>query len=132
MTEIRGEKLERIAAELPPTEVVGPEDATLLLVGWGSTFGAIRAGVNNAGRAGYKAAHAHLRYLSPLPPDLGDVLRRYDRVLVPELNTGQLARVLRSEYLVPTIQLNKIQGLPFKASEVSTKIIEILDSKDNA
>jgi 2-oxoglutarate ferredoxin oxidoreductase subunit alpha len=132
MTHIRAEKLARIAAELPPTQVVGPDDAELLVVGWGSTFGAIRAGVNNAGRAGYKAAHVHLRHMAPLPPDLGDVLSRYDKILVPELNAGQLARVLRSEYLVPTIQLNKIQGLPFKAAEVSTKIIEILDTKDDA
>ena len=132
MTMLREEKLARIARQLPPVEVVGPEDAELLVVGWGSTFGAIRAGVNNANKAGYKAAHVHLRHLSPLPPDLVDVLGRYDRVLVPELNRGQLARVLRSEYLVPTFTLDKIQGLPFKAAEISARIIEILDGKDQA
>jgi 2-oxoglutarate ferredoxin oxidoreductase subunit alpha len=132
MTMLREEKLARIAADLPPTVVVGPEDADLLVVGWGSTFGAIRAGVNNANKAGYEVAHVHLRYLSPLPPDLGDVLARYDKVLVPELNRGQLARVLRSEYLVPTFTLDKIQGLPFKAAEISGKIIEILDGEDQA
>ena len=132
MTELREEKLERIAQDIPHAQVHGPADARLLVVGWGSTFGAIRAGVNNAAAGGHVAAHVHIRHLSPLPPNLGDILRRYDKVLVPELNRGQFARVLRGEYLVPTISLNKVQGLPFKASEVSAKIIEILDSKDDA
>ncbi len=130
MTEIREEKLARIANDIPLAEVVGPDDADVLVVGWGSTFGAIRAGVNNAARAGFNVAHVHLRHLSPLPPNLGELLAGYAKVLVPELNRGQLARVLRGEYLVPTVSLPKIQGLPFKASEISAKIIAI--AEDNA
>ncbi len=132
MTELREEKMARIAADIAEAEVHGTVDADLLVVGWGSTFGAIRAGVNNAAAGGHPAAHVHLRHLLPFPPNLREILQRYRYVLVPELNRGQLARVLRGEYLVPTISLNKVQGLPFKASEVSAKIIEILDSKDNA
>ncbi len=132
MTELREEKLAKIAADIPPAEVHGPADAKLLVVGWGSTFGAIRAGVNNAAAGGYPAAHVHLRHLSPFPPNLGEILSRYDDVLVPELNRGQLASVLRSHYLVPTISLSKVQGLPFKAAEVAGKIIEVLDSKDES
>ncbi len=132
MTELREQKIARIAADIPAAEVVGPEDADLLVVGWGSTFGAIRAGVNNAARGGYVSAHVHLRHLNPFPPNLGEILERYPKVLVPELNRGQLARLLRGEYLVPTISLSKIQGLPFKASEISSKIIEIFEGKDSA
>jgi len=132
MTMLRECKLAAIAAELPPVDVFGPGDADLLVVGWGSTYGAIRASVGNTTRAGYRVAHVHLRHLSPLPPDLGDVLSRYPKVLVPELNRGQLSRVLRAEYLVPTITLDKIQGLPFKAAEITAKIIEILDAKDQS
>jgi 2-oxoglutarate ferredoxin oxidoreductase subunit alpha len=130
MTELREEKLAKIAQDIAPVEVHGPEDADLLVVGWGSTFGAIRAGANNAGMAGYNVAHVHLRHLNPLPPNLGEVLHRHHHVLVPELNRGQLATVLRSEYLVPTTTLSKVQGLPFKAAEVAGKIIDILEGKD--
>ncbi len=132
MTELREQKLARLADDIPEVDIYGPEDASLLVVGWGSTFGAIRAGVNNAAQGGHKAAHVHLRHLSPFAPNLGEILHSYDTVLVPELNRGQLARVLRSEYLVPTTSLSKVQGLPFKAAEISSKIIEILDSKDSA
>ena len=132
MTELREEKLQRIAADIPLVEVHGPEDADLLVVGWGSTFGAIRAGVNNVNGGGAKVAHVHLRYLNPFPENLGDIVAGYPMVLVPELNRGQLSRLLRAEYLIPALSYPKIEGIPFKASEISTKILEILDTKDNS
>ena len=132
MTELREEKLQRIAADIPLAEVHGPEDADLLVVGWGSTFGAIRAGVNNVNGGAAKVAHVHLRYLNPFPENLGDIVAGYPMVLVPELNRGQLSRLLRAEYLIPALSYPKIEGIPFKASEISTKILEILDTKDNS
>ena len=132
MTQLREEKLQRIAADIPLAEVHGPEDADLLVVGWGSTFGAIRAGVNNVNGGAAKVAHVHLRYLNPFPENLGDIVAGYPMVLVPELNRGQLSRLLRAEYLIPALSYPKIEGIPFKASEISTKILEILDTKDNS
>jgi 2-oxoglutarate ferredoxin oxidoreductase subunit alpha len=132
MTELREEKLRRIAAEIPLVEVHGAEDADLLVIGWGSTFGAIRAGVNNVNGSGANVAHVQLRYLNPFPTNLGDIIASYPKVLVPELNRGQLSRLLRAEYLVPALSYPKIQGVPFKASEIAAKILEILDTKENA
>ncbi|MDJ0498635.1 MAG: 2-oxoacid:acceptor oxidoreductase subunit alpha [Acidimicrobiia bacterium] len=125
MTEQRAAKIAGIANDIPEVEVEGPDDATLVVVSWGSTFGAVRAGVNNATASGYPAAHIHLRYLNPLPRNLGDLLHRFDNVLVPELNRGQLAAVLRAAYLVPTVTLGKVQGAPFMANEITKKIIDI-------
>ncbi len=132
MTILREEKLARIQADIPDAEVIGDEDADLLVVGWGGTYSAILAGVNNARRGGYKVAHVHLRHLSPFPKNLGDVLERHDKVLVPELNRGQLATVLRGQYLKDVTSFPKIQGLPFKTAEISQKIIEIIDAKDGS
>jgi 2-oxoglutarate ferredoxin oxidoreductase subunit alpha len=127
MTEARAAKIAGIANDIPEVTVEGPDDATLLVVSWGSTFGGVRAGVNNAIAAGYSTAHLHLRHLNPFPRNLGDVLRRYEKLLVPELNRGQLASVLRAEYLVPTVTLSKVQGEPFMANDVTKKIIELLE-----
>jgi 2-oxoglutarate ferredoxin oxidoreductase subunit alpha len=132
MTILREEKIAGIASDIPPLEVVGAADAELLVLGWGSTFGALRAGVNNAVAGGWSVAHAHLRYLNPLPPNLGEVLAAHRLVLVPELNRGQLSRVVRAEFLVDAITYSKVQGLPFKASEIIDKIHELLDGKDEA
>jgi 2-oxoglutarate ferredoxin oxidoreductase subunit alpha len=132
MTILREEKLRRIAANIPDAEVVGDEDGDLLVVGWGGTYSAIRAGVNNVRKGGYKVAHLHLRHLAPLPANVGELVRRFPKVLVPELNRGQLATVLRAEYLVDVISYPKVQGLPFKTAEISGKIIEILDAKDES
>jgi 2-oxoglutarate ferredoxin oxidoreductase subunit alpha len=129
MTEARAAKIAGIANDIPEIEVFGPEDAALLVVSWGSTFGGVRAGVKNANETGYPTAHAHVRYLNPLPRNLGDVLRRYDKILVPELNRGQLAYVLRAEYVVPTVTLSKVQGAPLMATEVTKKIIELHEDR---
>ena len=130
MTILREQKVAAIAHDIPPVEVYGPEDADLLMVGWGSTFGAIRAGVKRANRNGMKVAHAHLRHLNPFPANLGEVLAAYPRILVPELNRGQLARLLRAEYLAPAETYSKVTGQPFLASEILTKIANVL--KDEA
>ena len=105
----------------------GPEQGKLLVLGWGSTYGAIAAAVEAAQAQGHAVAHAHLRYLNPLPADLGDVLGRYEKVLVPEMNMGQLLKLIRAEYLVDAVGLNKIQGRPFKVSEVATRIARMLE-----
>lgn len=130
MTLLREQKVSAIAHDIDPVEVYGPEDADLLMVGWGSTFGAIRAGVKRVNRAGMKVAHIHLRHLNPFPANLGGILERYGRILVPELNRGQLSKLLRAEFLVPAESYPKVRGLPFLASEIEAKITELL--KDDA
>jgi 2-oxoglutarate ferredoxin oxidoreductase subunit alpha len=121
MSELRAEKVARAAEAFPSTEVYGDDDG-ILVVGWGSTFGALRSAVEAARAEGVRAAHVHVRHLNPLPRDLGAVLRRYGRVLVPELNLGQLVKILRAEYLVDATPVCKIQGQPFKTDEVLTAI----------
>ena len=127
MVRVRHQKVAKITQEIPPTEVKGPKQGKLLVLGWGSTYGAIAAAVEAAQAQGHAVAHAHLRYLNPLPADLGDVLSRYEKVLVPEMNMGQLLRLIRADYLVDAVGLNKIQGRPFKVSEVATRIARMLE-----
>ena len=122
MTELRQAKVDGIASEIPPLTVDSEPGATLLVLGWGSSEGAIRAGVRRAREAGHKAASAHLRYLNPFPANTGDVLRSFDRVLVPELNSGQLAMMLRAKYLVGVESFCKVQGQPLFASEIEEEI----------
>ncbi len=130
MTILREEKIARIADDIAPVEVFGDEDAELLVLGWGSTFGAIRAGVNRARKREAKVAHVHLRHINPFPANLGEVLARFETVLIPELNRGQLSRLIRARYLVDTISQSKVQGQPFKAAEIAMKIMQLLDGKD--
>jgi len=128
MVRVRARKIAGIAAEIPPTEVYGAPDGDVLVIGWGSTYGAITAAVQDLQGAGKSVSHVHLRFLNPLPADLGDVIRRFKRVLVPEMNLGQLVKVLRAEYLVDAVGLNKIQGLPFKVSELTNRINRMLEA----
>jgi 2-oxoglutarate ferredoxin oxidoreductase subunit alpha len=102
-----------------------PAQGDLLIVGWGSTYGSIVQAREQAAAQGLSVAHVHLRHLNPLPPDLGDILRRYKRVLVPEMNLGQLSRLLRERFLIEVEQLNKVQGKPFKVSEIHDRIVEL-------
>ncbi|GIW40503.1 MAG: oxidoreductase [Candidatus Binatia bacterium] len=129
MVRVRARKIAGIVREIPPTSVFGPDRGDLLVVGWGSSFGSIRAAVENCLARGRAVAHVHLRFLNPLPPDLGSILSRYGRVLVPEMNLGHLLRVLRAEYLVDAVGLNKIQGLPFRVAEIENKIERLLGKK---
>jgi 2-oxoglutarate ferredoxin oxidoreductase subunit alpha len=118
MCKLRAERVERIADELPPTEVQGDAEGDLLLLGWGGTYGAIRAGVARMRERGHKIGHVHLRHLNPFPRDLGEILRRFTRVLVPELNLGQLVKMIRARYLIDAKSYPKIQGQPFKEAEI--------------
>src|SRR5580698_2853189 len=126
MVRIRAAKVAGIVQEIPDAVPAGDAEGDLLIVAWGSTHGAITAALKAQREQGRKIGHVHLRYLNPLPANLGDVLQRYKTVLVPELNMGQLLWVLRAKYLVDAIGLNKIQGRPFKQVEVEQKIEEIL------
>ena len=124
MTSLRAEKVAGIVRDVPPLAVDADPGASLLVLGWGSTGGAIRAGARRARAEGHKVAIAHLNHLNPLPLNTGDVLRSFDRVLVPELNTGQLAQVLRGRFLVEIEPYGKVQGQPLWASEVEQLIAE--------
>ncbi|HQR26262.1 MAG TPA: 2-oxoacid:acceptor oxidoreductase subunit alpha [Nocardioides sp.] len=128
MVRTRQAKVDRIADTLPPLEVDDPSEAArVLVVGWGSTYGPIGAAVRLARNAGYDVAQAHLRHLNPLPHDLGEILHRYDRVLVPEMNLGQLALVLRARYLVDATSYTRVHGLPLKAGELAQAISELAE-----
>jgi 2-oxoglutarate ferredoxin oxidoreductase subunit alpha len=128
MVRVRARKVAGIAAEIPPTEVRGAPQGDLLVIGWGSTFGAIAAAVNEAQQQRKAVSHVHLRYLNPLPPDLRGVISRFKKILVPEMNLGQLVKILRAEYLVDAVGLNKVQGLPFKVSEITSRIDRLLEA----
>lgn len=126
MVRLRAEKVERIANSYPPTDVYGAEHAELLVVGWGGTYGAITEAVRECNDAGLAVASVHLRYISPMPLDLEEILKRYKKVLVPELNMGQLSFMLRGKYLVDTHSYTKVQGRPFTVAEIKAKIQEML------
>ncbi len=127
MTDIRQAKVTNIASDIPPTWVEGDEDADVLLVGWGSTWGAITSAAKQVRDQGHKIAHAHLIHINPFPSDLGDVLSRYETVICPEMNMGQLSKLLRAEFLVDVKSVNKVQGQPFTTSELVDIIIEELN-----
>jgi 2-oxoglutarate/2-oxoacid ferredoxin oxidoreductase subunit alpha len=126
MVRIRAAKVAAVAQDIPDIEPAGDPQGDLLIVAWGSTHGAITAAVKAQRAEGRKIGHAHLRHLNPLPSNLGDVIKRYKHVLVPELNMGQLLWLLRAKYLVDAVGLNKIQGRPFKQIELEQKIEEML------
>ncbi|HEX9234914.1 MAG TPA: 2-oxoglutarate ferredoxin oxidoreductase subunit alpha, partial [Actinomycetota bacterium] len=127
MTHLRAAKVAKIADDIPPLEVDDPTgDATLLVLGWGSTYGVITAGVRRARGAGKNVASAHLTHLNPLPANTGEVLRRYARVLIPEMNLGQLAKIVRAEFLVDAESFTKVQGQPIFASEMEREILRRL------
>jgi len=126
MIRVRARKIAGIIREIPPLEVFGPPEGELLVVGWGSTYGSITQAVRELQAAGHAVAQVHLRHLNPLPPDLGGILGRYRHVLVPEMNLGQLVRLIRAEYLVDAIGFNKIQGRPFKVSEIVSRCLKLL------
>lgn len=131
MVRLRQAKIDGIAADIPGLEVDDPGgDARVLVLGWGSTYGPIGAAVRRVRRAGSPVAQTHLRHLNPLPADTGQVLVRYDRVLVPEMNLGQLSMLLRSRYLVDAIGYNRVRGVPFKAAELEHAITQLLAGLD--
>jgi 2-oxoglutarate ferredoxin oxidoreductase subunit alpha len=124
---LRREKVAGIAADIPLVEVFGPESGDLVILGWGSTYGAIRSAVERLHAQGRSVAHAHLRHLNPFPRNLGDVLGSYRRVLIPEVNLGQLSLLVRARYLVDAVSYNRVRGKPFRISEIETEAERILD-----
>jgi 2-oxoglutarate/2-oxoacid ferredoxin oxidoreductase subunit alpha len=126
MVSLRAKKVEGISRDVPRAAVVGPEHGDLLVVGWGSTYGAIAAAVDESQQAGLLVAHLHLRHLNPFPANLGHVLSNYRRVLVPENNLGQLRRMLRDRFLVDAVGLCKVEGRPFRIREIRERIAELL------
>jgi 2-oxoglutarate ferredoxin oxidoreductase subunit alpha len=129
MTRLRQAKIDRVADEIPPVDVLGDRSGPLLLLGWGSTRGAIHTAVRQARAEGLAVSSAHLRHLSPLPANLGDVLSRFDKVLIPELNSGQLRLLIRGRYLVDAEGLGKVTGQPFRVAELHDRIRELLQER---
>ena len=133
MTRLRAAKVAGIANDIPLLQVDDPgkdigEGADTLVLGWGSTYGPIGAAVKRVRRAGHHVAQAHLHYLNPFPLNTGEVLRSYDKVLIPEMNLGQLLKLIRAEFLIDAIGYNRVRGTPFKASELADAITALVDS----
>lgn len=131
MIHLRAEKVQRVAQDIPDIKVLGPSEGELLVLGWGSTAGAIRSAVERIQARGGSVACAHLRHLNPFPRNLEKVLKRYEKVLIPEMNCGQLLQLIRARFLVDAVGLNKVQGQPFKISEIEAKIEEQISSQES-
>ena len=127
MTKLRAEKIARIADSIPLQSIDnGPLKGDLLVLGWGSTYGAIKTAVEQALEQGYSVAHAHLRYIHPFPKNLAEILGNYKQVVIPELNNGQLVHIIRDTFLIAPESLTKVQGVPFNEMEILTKITDLL------
>ncbi|GBD90518.1 2-oxoglutarate oxidoreductase subunit KorA [bacterium BMS3Abin04] len=131
MCRLREEKIQKISNDIPELVVDGDEDGKLIVIGWGGTEGSIIDAVKKAREEGFNVSRIHLKYINPFPKNLGDILSKFDNILVPEINLGQLSKILRSTYLVNTIQFNKMRGLPFKTYEIKDKIEEILGGSND-
>ena len=130
MVKLREQKVQNIVNDIPDLVVDGDESGELLVLGWGGTYGAITEAVIKARRKGYKVSQAHLKYIHPFPKNTGEVLNNFKNVLIPEINLGQLAKIIRSEFLLPVTQFNVVRGLPFRTSDIEDKIIEMLGGKE--
>ncbi len=129
MVRLRAQKVAGIAADIPPLEVDDPDgEATTLVLGWGSTYGPIGAAVRRVRRDGHKVARAHLHHLNPFPRNTGEVLRRYEKVLIPEMNLGQLLKLVRAEFLVDAVGYNKVRGRPFTSAELAEAITALVEA----
>jgi 2-oxoglutarate ferredoxin oxidoreductase subunit alpha len=126
MVRLRSEKIERIANDIPTAEIEGDRQGDVLVVGWGSTYGAIKTAVQRHRAKGHHVSQLHLRYLNPMQKNIGAIISRFKTILVPELNLGQLIKIIRADYLVPAVGLNKVQGAPFLAEEIEVKIDELI------
>jgi 2-oxoglutarate ferredoxin oxidoreductase subunit alpha len=127
MTRLRFQKIAGIANDIPEVEVFGEPEGDLLVLGWGSTYGVNRTAVQRAQAAGKKVSQAHLRHLNPFPKNLGEVLSRFNKVLIPENNMGQLILLIRGEFLVDAAGLHRVTGRPFTIGEIEAKILEMVD-----
>ena len=126
MVHLRAQKIKNIENDIPELEVTGDKDADVLVIGWGGTFGSISEAVSSVRQNGGRVAQAHFKYLNPFPKNTGEILKRYRHIICAELNMGQLAKFLKSEYPVVIDSFTKIQGLPFKSSEIENKILKVL------
>ena len=128
MVKIRAAKVDKIADYIPLQELEsGSENSKLIVVGWGSTFGAIKTAVRDLASEGVDVAHTQIKYIQPMPKNLGKILSNYDKILVPEMNNGQLIKLIRYRYLVDAQPLNKIKGMPFEAQEIKSAILNMLN-----
>ncbi len=126
MIVLRNQKVKNIENDIPNLKVDGDEEGDILVLGWGGTYGAITEAVKQVRAKGYKVSQAHLKYINPFPKNTGEILSKFKNVLIPEINLGQLAKIVRSEFLVPVKQLNIVRGLPFRTADIEARIIEIL------
>ena len=129
MVRTRQAKVDGIAKTISPLTVDDPSGkAKVLVIGWGSTYGPVNAACEEARKDGIEVAHAHLRHLNPFPSNLGEILKKYDKVLIPEMNLGQLALLIRAKYLIDAISFNQVRGLPFKTQELLDAIKDVVAS----
>jgi 2-oxoglutarate ferredoxin oxidoreductase subunit alpha len=126
MVKLRQEKVDRVANDIPPVELFGADKGTVLVLGWGSTYGSITSAVEKLQREGKSVSSAHLRYLNPFPKNLGEVLAGFETVIVPEMNLGQLCTMVRARYLVDAVAFSKVKGRPFQIREIVRKVEEYL------
>jgi 2-oxoglutarate ferredoxin oxidoreductase subunit alpha len=130
MIKTRENKVNLISKSIPLQELdSGKENAKLLVLGWGSTYGAIKTAMKEVLIQGYSVSYAHIKYIHPFPANLGEVIANFDKVLVPEINNGQLVKILRDKYAVDAIPFNKIKGIPFESREIKNRIIQVLDGE---
>jgi 2-oxoglutarate ferredoxin oxidoreductase subunit alpha len=127
MTRIRAEKIARIAHDVAPPFLDDEEGAQLLVLSWGGTWGASTAAVRRVRNRGHKIAHVHLRHMNPFPAGLGDIVRRYPKIFVPEINLGQLSRLIRAEFLVDARSYGKLHGVPFQAADLEQQILKMIE-----
>jgi len=126
MVKLREQKIQNVKNDIPDLAVQGDAEGELLVLGWGGTYGAIKEAVDKATQKGYVVSQAHLKYLYPMPKNTKEVLSRFKKILVPEINLGQLAKLIRSEFLIEILQYNLVRGLPFRSSDIENQIVEIL------
>jgi 2-oxoglutarate ferredoxin oxidoreductase subunit alpha len=130
MVRIRQEKIERIAQDIPEAIVEGEQGGDLLMISWGSTYGAAKTAFERLKENGRAISFLHLRYLNPFPRNLGEILKRFQRIAIPELNMGQLQLLIQAKYLKPVIGIHKVQGKPFKSVEIEEKLESLLINKE--
>jgi 2-oxoglutarate ferredoxin oxidoreductase subunit alpha len=126
MTVMRQAKIKAIEEDIEPLDFDSDDGASILILGWGSTYGAIGAAVRRLRARDKKIARAHLKHLNPFPRNTEEVLRRFDKVVVPEMNMGQLSKMVRSEFLIDTININQVKGLPFRAGDLERQLLELM------
>ena len=131
MCRLRAEKVEKVADDIPELVVDGDDEGELLVIGWGGTEGTITEAVKKARKQGLNVSRVHLNYINPFPKNLGDILSKFKNILVPEINLGQLSKIIRSTFMINTIPFNIIRGLPFKTSDIENKITELLGGSND-